>query len=113
MRALVSLLAALACICTTVGSAWAAAPPRLKVEGKRLVDARSGRTFVPRGVNWPSFEYACFYGYGYSDVGGPEHHASDRRERVQDRRLAHQHRARPAQRGLLARPRRPAGLRRR
>ena len=32
-----------------------------------LVDARSGQVFVPRGVNWPSFEYACHDGYGYSN----------------------------------------------
>ena len=35
--------------------------------GNHLVDTRSGQTFVPRGVNWPSFEYACSDGYGYSD----------------------------------------------
>lgn len=36
------------------------------VEGNRLVDARTGATFVPRGANWPSFEYACWQGWGYS-----------------------------------------------
>lgn len=36
------------------------------VEGNRIVDARSGREFVPRGVNWSSFEYACAQGWGYS-----------------------------------------------
>ena len=61
-----ALLAAL-CLC---GSASAAAP-KLRVDGKRLVDTRSGKTFVPRGVNWPSFEYACYYGYAYSDAGDP------------------------------------------
>lgn len=40
------------------------------VQGNRLVDARTGATFVPRGANWPSFEYACWQGWGYS--GGPE-----------------------------------------
>ena len=36
------------------------------VDGNRLVDARSGRAFVPRGVNWSSFEYACAQGWGMS-----------------------------------------------
>jgi len=36
------------------------------VDGNRIVDARSGRQFVPRGVNWSSFEYACAQGWGYS-----------------------------------------------
>ena len=44
-----------------------AAGPRLQVVGKHLVDARSSQVFVPRGVNWPSFEYACHDGYGYSN----------------------------------------------
>jgi len=38
----------------------------VRVDGNRLVDARSDRTFVPRGVNWSSFEYACAQGWGYS-----------------------------------------------
>ena len=45
-----------------------AAAPRIKVVGNHLVDARSGLVFVPRGVNWPSFEYACADGYGYSNL---------------------------------------------
>ena len=40
--------------------------PHPVVEGNRIVDARSGREFVPRGVNWSSFEYACTQGWGYS-----------------------------------------------
>ena len=64
-------LAAIASLCVAAGSASAAAPP-VKVKGKRLVNARTGQTFVPRGVNWPSFEYACFYGYAYSDEGDPK-----------------------------------------
>jgi hypothetical protein len=43
------------------------AAPQLRVSGNHLVDGRSGQTFVPRGVNWPSFEYACSDGYGYSN----------------------------------------------
>lgn len=38
------------------------------VEGNRIVDARSGREFVPRGVNWSSFEYACSQGWGMSSL---------------------------------------------
>lgn len=38
------------------------------VDGNRLVDARSGATFVPRGVNWSSFEYACAQGWGLSSL---------------------------------------------
>src|SRR5687768_16579729 len=36
------------------------------VEDNLLVVARSGREFVPRGVNWSSFEYACAQGWGMS-----------------------------------------------
>jgi endoglucanase len=42
--------------------------PRPVVDGNRLVDARSGREFVPRGVNWSSFEYACAQGWGMSSL---------------------------------------------
>jgi endoglucanase len=47
-----------------------AAAPRLQVVGNHVVDARSGQSFVMRGVNWPSFEYACHDGYGYSNKTG-------------------------------------------
>lgn len=42
--------------------------PQPVVEDNRLVDARSGRDFVPRGVNWTSFEYACTQGWGMSNL---------------------------------------------
>ncbi len=45
----------------------AAAPtgaPQPRVDGNRLVDARDGSTFVPRGVNWSVFEYALRPGLG-------------------------------------------------
>jgi endoglucanase len=48
-------------------AASGAAGPQLDVAGNRLVDERTGQVFVPRGVNWPSFEYACHDGYGYSN----------------------------------------------
>lgn len=38
------------------------------VEDNLLVDARSGREFVPHGVNWSSFEYACAQGWGMSTL---------------------------------------------
>lgn len=38
------------------------------VSGNRLLDERTGRTFVPRGVNWSSFEYACAQGWGLSGL---------------------------------------------
>ena len=40
----------------------------VEVEDNLLVDARSGREFVPRGVNWSSFEYACTQGWGMSTL---------------------------------------------
>ena len=55
-------------LCLGAAGASSAAGPRLKVVGDHLLDARTGKVFVPRGVNWPSFEYACQNGYGYSDV---------------------------------------------
>lgn len=42
--------------------------PHPVVRDNRLVDARSGRDFVPRGVNWTSFEYACAQGWGMSNL---------------------------------------------
>src|SRR3954452_4755177 len=45
-----------------------AAAPQLHVVGTHLVDAATGQAFVARGANWPSFEYACFYGYAYSNT---------------------------------------------
>lgn len=52
------------------------APPVLTVDGHRIVDATSGREFVPHGVNWPSFEYACQQGWGYSNAGARPETAS-------------------------------------
>jgi endoglucanase len=51
-------------------SAALAAAPQPHVVGNRLVDSATGQTFVPRGVSWPSFEYACQEGYGYSNTAG-------------------------------------------
>jgi endoglucanase len=51
-------------------SATTAAPaPTPVVSVNKLVDTRTGATFVPHGANWPSFEYACSQGWGYSQDG--------------------------------------------
>ncbi|GEP38702.1 hypothetical protein NPS01_23650 [Nocardioides psychrotolerans] len=42
--------------------------PRPVVAQQRLVDSRTGREFVPRGVTWSSFEYACAQGWGLSTL---------------------------------------------
>jgi endoglucanase len=60
-------LALLAALCLGTPAAASAAAPQPKVVGNHLIDQGTGQAFVPRGVNWASFEYACFYGYAYSD----------------------------------------------
>lgn len=52
--------------------------PRPVVEDGRLVDARSGAEWVPRGVNWSSLEYACAQGWGLSalDAMGADPYAA-------------------------------------
>ncbi len=52
----------------------ASAAPQPVVEGNRLVDRRTGRVWVPRGVNWSSLEYACAQGWGFSslEAGGTD-----------------------------------------
>lgn len=40
--------------------------PRPVVVGNILVDEVTGEQWIPRGVNFPSFEYACAQGWGYS-----------------------------------------------
>jgi hypothetical protein len=52
------------------GSASVTGAPRPRVEGNRLVDDRTGDDFVPKGVNWSSFEYACAQGWGMSAIDG-------------------------------------------
>ena len=39
------------------------------VSGNRILDDRTGETWVPHAVNWPSFEYACRQGWGYTQGG--------------------------------------------
>lgn len=68
-RSIRSLL--LAVVAVLLAAAPATAAPTPKVDGNRLVDTTTGSAFVPRGVNWPSFEYACHYGYAYANEAGP------------------------------------------
>jgi hypothetical protein len=66
-RRIVLALLAACCLAAPAAATATAAAPHPRVAGNRLIDATTGQTFVPRGVNWASFEYACFYGYAYSD----------------------------------------------
>ncbi|HEY3189896.1 MAG TPA: cellulase family glycosylhydrolase [Solirubrobacteraceae bacterium] len=67
----IAICALLAAACLGASTPAAVAAPQLQVVGNHLVDATTGQTFVPRGAAWPSFEYACIYGYGYSDEADP------------------------------------------
>jgi hypothetical protein len=48
------------------GAVAVSAAPTPVVDGNRLVDSRTGRTWVAHAVNWPSFEYACQQGWAYA-----------------------------------------------
>src|SRR3954453_12936467 len=65
-RRIVLVVLAVSCVVLPATASAAAPPPY--VAGNRLVDAATNQTFIPRGANWPSFEYACFYGYAYSNT---------------------------------------------
>jgi hypothetical protein len=71
----VALGAAVLCVAALlVAPSVSAAPtttnaPIPTVAGNHIVNARTGATWVPHGVNWPSFEYACIQGWGYSSDG--------------------------------------------
>jgi endoglucanase len=67
--ALVVALAGFAELGSAPASATVSPAPTPVVVGNRLVDSRTGATFVPHGANWPSFEYACSEGWGYSQDG--------------------------------------------
>ena len=61
-------MSALLAVSILPGTASAAAP-RPVVDGNRIIDAATSREFVPRGVNFPGFEYACQQGWGYGADG--------------------------------------------
>lgn len=62
------MLALAGCLLLPVPPA-SASPPDLEVTGNRIRNVATGNEFIPRGVNWPSFEYACVQGWGYSHSG--------------------------------------------
>jgi endoglucanase len=67
VRAAVLFLALVAALVGIAQPAAAtASAPTPVVVGNRLVDTRTNSTWVPHGVNWPSFEYACSQGWAYS-----------------------------------------------
>ena len=81
MRRDVSRAAALViAAAVALGAVGATAPQRAAavttaptpvVQGNRLMDSSTNTVFVPHGVNWPSFEYACWQGWGYSGTNSP------------------------------------------
>ena len=60
--------AATAAAATTAAAPTPSAPTPV-VDGTKLIDSRTGATFVPHSVNWPSFEYACAQNFAYSATG--------------------------------------------
>jgi len=54
---------------STVHDSTGSTAPRPVVSGNHLVDSRTGATWTPHGVNWPSFEYACQQGWAESADG--------------------------------------------
>ena len=69
-RSVIATLVLLLSMWSTPAAASSAAAklsaPTPIVVGNLLLDSRSGTQFIPHGVNWPSFEYACAQGWGYS-----------------------------------------------
>lgn len=63
-RLMFSALVVLVLLCAPAVSS--AAVPTPVVQGNHLIDSTTGDIWVPRGVNWPSFEYACQQGWAYS-----------------------------------------------
>jgi endoglucanase len=69
IKAVFSLLALTGLLYAALASTAGAAAPNLKVVANEIRDQTTGTEFIPRGVNWPSFEYACVQGWGYSNLG--------------------------------------------
>ncbi len=64
-------------VIAVLASSASAAAPSLRVSGNQLVDTTTNTAFVPRGVNWPSFEYACVQGWDYSQQANEQHVGPD------------------------------------
>jgi hypothetical protein len=64
--ALIVVVLGLGQVSASTARATAPNAPTPIVVGNRIVDSRTNSTFVPHGANWPSFEYACSEGWGYS-----------------------------------------------
>jgi endoglucanase len=69
VAALVAALVGFTQLPSTPATATSPSAPTPVVVGNRIVDSRTGNTFIPHGANWPSFEYACSEGWGYSQGG--------------------------------------------
>jgi hypothetical protein len=52
-----------------ISAGASAAAPQPSVQGNQIIDSLTGERFVPHGVNFPGFEYACQQGWGYGQVG--------------------------------------------
>lgn len=52
-----------------LSSGASAAAPQPVVKGNRIVDSTTGDQFVPHGVNFPGYEYACKQGWNYGEDG--------------------------------------------
>jgi Cellulase (glycosyl hydrolase family 5) len=70
--ALVAALTGFAQLAPASASAAAPTAPTPVVQGDTLIDSRTGAVFIPHGANWPSFEYACSQGWGYSQGGNTD-----------------------------------------
>jgi len=60
--------AVLAATLLIAGGASAAAPEPV-VRGNEIIDSATSEVFVPHGVDFPGFEYACQQGWGYGPDG--------------------------------------------
>lgn len=66
LRSLLTMLAGIAVLLPGISSA---ATPEPVVDGNRIMDAGTAKVFVPHGVNFPGFEYACQQGWAYGEDG--------------------------------------------
>lgn len=65
--AVVAVLALLGALVVPAPASAVGTAPQPVVVGDHFVDSRTGATWVPHGVDVPSFEYACSQGWGYSN----------------------------------------------